>query len=249
MGGLPAPPYPRGPECPRPRADRGLGPGRRPAAGRAGATPRRRRDPGAAARPAVGVVAGGAGPGSGRAGPAGAPCRCRARRPARPAAAPPSTSGWSSGTASSCSSTTTRCSAPRGGRRRPRATWPRSGRGSSRASGPSAGRRRSRCRSRPWSATGRSAAGSTRCSPTRPGAATTWSTGRPAGRQVPQAERHAVSVQLAAYRLAWAALAGVPVARVRAAFYYVAHDQTVRPADLLDEAGLAALIEQVPAEA
>ena len=64
-----------------------------------------------------------------------------------------------------------------------------------------------------------------------------------------QAERHAVSVQLAAYRLAWAALAGVPVAAVRAAFYYVAHDQTVRPADLLDEAGLAALIEQIPAEA
>src|SRR5208337_4731919 len=50
--------------------------------------------------------------------------------------------------------------------------------------------------------------------------------------------RHAVSVQLAAYRLAWAALAGVPVAAVRAAFYYVAHDQTVRPADLLDAAGL-----------
>ena len=52
---------------------------------------------------------------------------------------------------------------------------------------------------------------------------------------------------LAAYRLAWAALTGVPVSDVRAAFYYVAHDQTVRPADLLDEAGLAALIEQVPA--
>ena len=47
---------------------------------------------------------------------------------------------------------------------------------------------------------------------------------------------------------AWSALAGVPVAQVRAAFYYVAHDQTVRPADLLDEAGLAALIEHVPAE-
>jgi len=72
-----------------------------------------------------------------------------------------------------------------------------------------------------------------------------WKTGRPPGTE---AERHAVSVQLAAYRLAWAALAGVPVAQVRAAFYYVAHDQTVRPADLLDEAGLAALIEQVPAE-
>src|SRR5690348_6454830 len=73
-----------------------------------------------------------------------------------------------------------------------------------------------------------------------------WKTGRPPGNE---AERHAVSVQLAAYRLAWAALAGVTVADVRAAFYYVAHDQTVRPADLLDEAGLAALIEQVPAEA
>ena len=72
-----------------------------------------------------------------------------------------------------------------------------------------------------------------------------WKTGRPPGSE---AERHAVSVQLAAYRLAWAALTGVAVADVRAAFYYVAHDQTVRPADLLDEAGLAALIEQVPIE-
>jgi DNA helicase II / ATP-dependent DNA helicase PcrA len=72
-----------------------------------------------------------------------------------------------------------------------------------------------------------------------------WKTGRPPRSE---AERSAVSVQLAAYRLAWAALAGVPVAAVRAAFYYVAHDQTVRPADLLDEAGLAALIDQIPAE-
>jgi DNA helicase-2/ATP-dependent DNA helicase PcrA len=72
-----------------------------------------------------------------------------------------------------------------------------------------------------------------------------WKTGAPPRTE---AERHAVSVQLAAYRLAWAKLAAVPVAAVRAAFYYVAHDQTVRPADLLDEAGLAALIEQVPAE-
>jgi DNA helicase II / ATP-dependent DNA helicase PcrA len=70
-----------------------------------------------------------------------------------------------------------------------------------------------------------------------------WKTGRP---PASEAERHAVSVQLAAYRLAWAALADVPVTAVRAAFYYVAHDETVRPADLLDEAGLTALIEQVP---
>jgi ATP-dependent DNA helicase UvrD/PcrA len=72
-----------------------------------------------------------------------------------------------------------------------------------------------------------------------------WKTGRP---PVKEAERHAVSVQLAAYRLAWAALAGVPVSEVRAAFHYVAEDQAERPADLLDEAGLAALIEQIPAD-
>ena len=52
-------------------------------------------------------------------------------------------------------------------------------------------------------------------------------------------------MQLAAYRLAWAALAGVPLDQVRAAFYYVRDDRTVRPADLLDAAGLAALIESV----
>ncbi|MDT5036683.1 MAG: ATP-dependent helicase UvrD/PcrA [Micromonosporaceae bacterium] len=56
----------------------------------------------------------------------------------------------------------------------------------------------------------------------------------------------AAAVQLAAYRLAWAALAGVPVDRVRAAFGYVRTGLTVRPADLLDEAGLAALITGLP---
>jgi DNA helicase-2/ATP-dependent DNA helicase PcrA len=71
-----------------------------------------------------------------------------------------------------------------------------------------------------------------------------WKTGQ---RPVTPDEERAVAVQLAAYRLAWAALAGVPVADVRAAFYYVRDDVTVRPADLLDEAGLAALIEGIPA--
>src|SRR5262249_14524528 len=51
---------------------------------------------------------------------------------------------------------------------------------------------------------------------------------------------------LAAYRVAWARLAGVPLERVRAGFYYVRHDRTLRPADLLDEAGLSALVEDVP---
>ena len=71
-----------------------------------------------------------------------------------------------------------------------------------------------------------------------------WKTGQPPGSA---GERQAVAVQLAAYRLAWAALAGVPVQQVRAAFHYIRPDLTVRPADLLDEAGLAALIEAVPA--
>jgi len=72
-----------------------------------------------------------------------------------------------------------------------------------------------------------------------------WKTGRP---PASDAERHAVSVQLAAYRLAWATLTGVPVTQVRAAFHYVADDVTVRPADLLDESGLTALINHIPAE-
>ena len=71
-------------------------------------------------------------------------------------------------------------------RRPPRGISPSSGPGSSAASGRIAGRRRSRCRSRRWSATGWFAAGSTRCSPTPPGAVTTWSTGRPASRPGPR---------------------------------------------------------------
>ena len=71
-----------------------------------------------------------------------------------------------------------------------------------------------------------------------------WKTGRP-----PQGEAAAAAaVQLAAYRLAWADLAGVPLEQVGAAFHYVADNETVRPVDLLDAAGLAALIERIPAE-
>jgi ATP-dependent DNA helicase UvrD/PcrA len=70
-----------------------------------------------------------------------------------------------------------------------------------------------------------------------------WKTGQPPGSQ---ADLNAAAVQLAAYRVAWARLARVPLDLVRAGFYYVRHDLTLRPADLLDEAGLAALIEGVP---
>lgn len=71
-----------------------------------------------------------------------------------------------------------------------------------------------------------------------------WKTGRrPTG---PEAD--AAAVQLAAYRLAWAELAKVPVDRVRAAFHYVAEGATVRPTDLLDADGLAALVTGLPPE-
>jgi len=71
-----------------------------------------------------------------------------------------------------------------------------------------------------------------------------WRTGRrPQGE-----EAEAAAVQLAAYRLAWSALAGVPLEKVSAAFHYVRYNETHRPVDLLDAAGLTALIERIPAE-
>lgn len=66
-----------------------------------------------------------------------------------------------------------------------------------------------------------------------------WKTGRqPSAAQAP-----AVAVQLAAYRLAWSELAGLPLQQVRAAFHYVADGVTLAPVDLLDRPGLAALID------
>ncbi|KAA2263807.1 ATP-dependent helicase [Solihabitans fulvus] len=69
-----------------------------------------------------------------------------------------------------------------------------------------------------------------------------WKTGA-----VPEdATLPALSVQLAAYRLAWSALSGSPIERVRAAFHYVRQDRTLRPTDLLDADGLRALLRSVP---
>jgi DNA helicase II / ATP-dependent DNA helicase PcrA len=70
-----------------------------------------------------------------------------------------------------------------------------------------------------------------------------WKTGQP---PASDEERRVAAVQLAAYRLAWAGLAQVPLGQVRAAFYYVRENLTLRPADLLGQAGLAALIESIP---
>jgi DNA helicase-2/ATP-dependent DNA helicase PcrA len=65
-----------------------------------------------------------------------------------------------------------------------------------------------------------------------------WKTGPPPT----GAELAAVGVQLAAYRLGWSRLTGVPVERVSAGFHHVAANRTLRPVDLLDEAGLLALV-------
>ncbi|WP_007026461.1 RecB family exonuclease, partial [Saccharomonospora iraqiensis] len=69
-----------------------------------------------------------------------------------------------------------------------------------------------------------------------------WKTGA-----VPDADRmRALSVQLAAYRLAWSGLSGAPLEKVRAAFHYVRPGRTVHPVDLLDAEGLRGLLRGVP---
>ncbi|MBM7786079.1 UvrD-helicase domain-containing protein [Tenggerimyces flavus] len=70
-----------------------------------------------------------------------------------------------------------------------------------------------------------------------------WKTGR-----VPRDpdELAVTSVQLAAYRLAWSQLTGLPLEQVRAAFHYVRQNTTIRPVDLLDREGLEALVTSVP---
>lgn len=74
-----------------------------------------------------------------------------------------------------------------------------------------------------------------------------WKTGR----RPSAAQLRAKSVQLAAYRLAWSRLKGVEVEDVRAAFFYVADNQVVRPHDLgtaeeLERIVTAALDVSVP---
>lgn len=68
-----------------------------------------------------------------------------------------------------------------------------------------------------------------------------WKTGR----RPSAAQLKTKAVQLAVYRLAWARLKDVPLEKVRAAFYYVADNQVVRPHDL----GSAERLEQIVAAA
>ena len=69
-----------------------------------------------------------------------------------------------------------------------------------------------------------------------------WKTG--AAPDTPETKQQA-AVQLAVYRLAWAALQDCPVSSVRAAFHYVRSGQTVRPDALPDADELAALLAAV----
>ncbi|ROZ99251.1 ATP-dependent helicase [Gordonia sp. OPL2] len=65
-----------------------------------------------------------------------------------------------------------------------------------------------------------------------------WKTG-----SVPEpARRESLFVQLAAYRIAWAQLSGVPLEKVRAAFHYVRSGYTLEPDALPDRAALGALL-------
>ena len=58
--------------------------------------------------------------------------------------------------------------------------------------------------------------------------------------------RTADPLQLALYRVAWAELTGVPVERVRAAFYYVRTGELVEPASLESREELESLLGGAP---
>ena len=64
-----------------------------------------------------------------------------------------------------------------------------------------------------------------------------WKTGRPPS----GAAAEASALQLSVYRVAYARWTGLPVEQVRAAFYYGATGETVRPV-LADEQGIEALL-------
>lgn len=66
-----------------------------------------------------------------------------------------------------------------------------------------------------------------------------WKTGEPP--RGPEAMRQA-AVQLAVYRMAWAALRGCPESSVRTAFHYVRTGVTVIPDELPDGMALAELL-------
>ena len=65
-----------------------------------------------------------------------------------------------------------------------------------------------------------------------------WKTGR----EKSGADLEIAAIQLAAYRLAYSKLKGIPLEKISAAFHYVGSNTTVRPADLLNEKALLEII-------
>jgi DNA helicase II / ATP-dependent DNA helicase PcrA len=54
------------------------------------------------------------------------------------------------------------------------------------------------------------------------------------------------SIQLAMYRLAYSKLHNIPLENISAAFHYIPSNQTIRPADILDEGGITRLLTAIP---
>ncbi|GAA4417041.1 ATP-dependent DNA helicase [Georgenia halophila] len=71
-----------------------------------------------------------------------------------------------------------------------------------------------------------------------------WKTGRPPRDAEDLAEKE---MQLALYRLAWSRSRRIPLERVRGAFYYVGHDETVRAGDLGEEEVIARITRAIAA--
>ena len=69
-----------------------------------------------------------------------------------------------------------------------------------------------------------------------------WKTGREKSGE----DLATAAIQLAMYRLAYAKLKAIPVEKISAAFHYIGSDTTVRPADLMSEEELVALVTQFP---
>ena len=53
------------------------------------------------------------------------------------------------------------------------------------------------------------------------------------------------AIQLAMYRLAYSKLHNIPLENISAAFHYIPANQTIRPADILDEAKITKLITAI----
>jgi DNA helicase-2/ATP-dependent DNA helicase PcrA len=69
-----------------------------------------------------------------------------------------------------------------------------------------------------------------------------WKTGKVKSGQ----DLQTAAIQLAMYRLAYSKLKSVPIENISAAFHYVIDNETVRPADILNEPELIGLVSKIP---